>query len=87
MSDFLLGNIGIFIVLWYGGYLTTSGSGEGLSSGDLSSFILYATSLADYLSGITYGLSSIVSSMSAMQRIFEIMDYEPFLDECKGEVL
>jgi len=45
MNYMLLENIGVLIVLWYGGYLVTSTS-DGLSSGDLASFILYSTSLA-----------------------------------------
>lgn len=51
----------------------TTASEEGLSSGDLASFILYSTSLATNSSAISYGLGAIVSATGALERIFEMM--------------
>lgn len=73
INNILLANLGILIVLWYGGYLVTTASEEGLSSGDLASFILYSTSLATNSSAISYGLGAIVSATGALERIFEMM--------------
>lgn len=73
VNNTLLSNLGILIVLWYGGYLVTTASEEGLSSGDLASFILYSTSLATNSSAISYGLGAIISAMGALDRIFEML--------------
>jgi len=81
----LLANLGILIVLWYGGYLVTTASEEGLSSGDLASFILYSTSLATNSSAISYGLGAIVSATGALERIFEMMQYDPAIKSTTGK--
>ncbi|EGR30239.1 hypothetical protein IMG5_137140 [Ichthyophthirius multifiliis] len=84
IQNTFISNIGILIILWYGGSIVAEQTGD-LSSGDLASFILYSTSLATNSSAISYGISSIVSAMGALERIFEMLNYEPIVKNNTGK--
>ncbi|KAL4463264.1 hypothetical protein ABPG74_007265 [Tetrahymena malaccensis] len=84
VSNYFLSNIGILIVLWYGGYVVVNNLDD-LSSGDLASFILYTTSLASNSSSISYGLGAIISATGALERIFEMMEYNPTIKNDSGQ--
>ncbi|KAL4463265.1 hypothetical protein ABPG74_007266 [Tetrahymena malaccensis] len=84
INNNFLANIGILIVLWYGGYIVVN-SQDDLSSGDLASFILYSTSLATNSSAISYGLGAIISATGALERIFEMMQYNPSIKNDSGQ--
>lgn len=83
INNSFLANVGILIVLWYGGYLVVNASDD-LSSGDLASFILYSTSLATNSSAISYGLGAIITATGALERIFEMMQYNPAIKNTTG---
>ncbi|EAR88936.1 ABC-type multidrug transport system, ATPase and permease component (macronuclear) [Tetrahymena thermophila SB210] len=84
VSNYFLSNIGILIVLWYGGYVVVNHQDD-LSSGDLASFILYTTSLASNSSSISYGLGAIISATGALERIFELMQYDSSIKNDSGQ--
>lgn len=78
-SDFLP-YIGILIVLWYGGKLIIDG-GSDLSPGSLTSFIMYCSSLANSTSNISNSYTNIINGTHAVQKVFEMLDYEPLVKE------
>lgn len=83
MSEFLP-YLGIMGVLWYGGQMVINGSTE-LTAGQLTSFILYCTSLANSTSAIANSYTNIVNGTYAVQKVFEMLDYKPLVDEKTGE--
>lgn len=70
-------------VLWYGGSEVIKGSTE-LTAGELTSFILYCTSLAHSTSAIANSYTNIINGTYAVQKVFEMLDYTPLVDESKG---
>lgn len=79
MSD-LLPNVGILMVLWYGGDIVISGKG-GMSAVQLTAFIMYCTMLQHEANQISGGFNDIVNGTSAIDKVFEMMNYEPYVDE------
>ena len=45
---------------------------------------MYCTSLASTTSGISNSYTNIINGTSACQKVFEMMDYLPMIDENKG---
>lgn len=76
----LLPNVGVLLVLWYGGNLVISGNVD-LTAGELTSFIMYCTTLTNNASAISNSYSNIIQGTGAVQKVFEMMDYEPHIDE------
>lgn len=79
-SSILLPNIGVLLVLWYGGNMIISGSAD-LTAGELTSFIMYCTTLSNNASAISNSYSNIIQGTSAVQKVFEMMEYEPQINE------
>jgi ABC-type multidrug transport system fused ATPase/permease subunit len=75
-SSVLLPNIGVLLVLWYGGNLVMNGNAD-LTAGELTSFIMYCTTLSNNASAISNSYSNIIQGTSAVQKVFEMMEYEP----------
>ena len=82
----------VILVLWYGGKQVIDGY---LTIGGVTQFILYLGTLAGFVSRLGMFASMISRTISAGQRIFEILDTEPLvkekanaisLDRVKGEV-
>ena len=71
-----LPTVGILIVLWYGGKLSIQGNAE-LTPGQLTSFIMYCTYLANNTSGISNSYSNIINGTAAVQKVFDMLSYEP----------
>ena len=57
------------IVLWYGGHMVMEGEHE-LTAGQLTSFILYCTSLASSTSNISGSYTNIINGTYAVQKVF-----------------
>jgi ABC-type multidrug transport system fused ATPase/permease subunit len=66
------------LVLWYGGRHAINGT---LSVGGITQFILYLGMLAGFVSRLGMLASMISRTISAGQRIFEILDTEPLVKE------
>jgi hypothetical protein len=47
---------------------------------------MYCTYLANNTSGISSGYSNIINGTAAVQKVFEMMGYEPKIQEDKGMV-
>jgi ATP-binding cassette subfamily B (MDR/TAP) protein 9 len=74
-AGIILPNIGILLVLWYGGNLVMNGSD--LSAGELTSFIMYCATLSSNASAISNAYSNIINGTAAVQKVFEMMEYKP----------
>ena len=78
-------------VLWYGGLLVTSGE---MSIGDLTSFLLYALTVAVSVGALGSVWTDFMSATGAAKRVFELLDLKPSralkggrrLAEVRGEV-
>ena len=77
-SDFLP-YIGIMTVLWYGGRMVVTGSNE-ITAGQLTSFILYCTSLATSTAAVANCYTNIINGTYAVQKVFEMLTYKPLVD-------
>jgi ABC-type multidrug transport system fused ATPase/permease subunit len=73
----------IILVLWYGGRQVIDGN---LTIGGITQFILYLGMLAGFVSRLGTLASMISRTISAGQRIFEILDTEPLVKEKPGAV-
>ena len=91
--------LGVYLVWGFGGYFVLRGAvtpGEGISFGVLSLFISYLSMLYTPLGFFANFLSNLASGMNALQRLFQILETEPeveekedaiSLDKVKGEVV
>ncbi len=70
----LLGYAAIVGVLWYGGRLVVSGR---MSVGDLTSFILYAMTVAVSVGSLGSLWTDLMAATGSAKRIFEILDRTP----------
>jgi ABC-type multidrug transport system fused ATPase/permease subunit len=70
-----LPSFGALLVLLYAGIRLLTNHVE-LSAGELTSFILYCTNLAITTAGISNSYTNIVNGMSAIQKVFEMMNYQ-----------
>lgn len=78
-----LPSFGGLLVLLYAGARLLSNEPE-LSAGELTSFILYCTSLANTTAGISNSYTNIINGTSAIQKVFEMMNYERLVVEDVG---
>lgn len=71
-------------VLWFGGRMVMTGE---LTVGELTSFILYTLIVAMALSSLADLWSDFARARGASERIFEILDREPVVDQGAGETI
>lgn len=64
----------ILVVCWYGGYLIVN---DEITSGELTSFMLYAMFLSQSSNAISWGLNSLITAVGAAEKLFGYLDYEP----------
>jgi subfamily B ATP-binding cassette protein MsbA len=76
-------SIGIALVIWYGSYLITSGA---ITPGSFVSFIAALLMLYTPLKAIGNNFSSVVNSLMAIERVFELMEGTPEIAD-KAEVV
>jgi ATP-binding cassette subfamily B protein len=71
--------LGILLVLWYGGRMVIRGSCE-LSAGQLTSFIIYCSALANSTSSLATCYTKIANATHALQTVFQMLEYQPLVD-------
>ncbi len=76
-----LGYIQYSILAIVGGILVVSSGGELLELGDLMTFMLLSRTFNHPISQISNQINSIVMALAGAERIFELMDEEPEVDE------
>ncbi len=74
-----LGYLQYVLVALVGAFLVTSGTG--LETGALMSFLLLSRSFNQPISQVSNQVNSIVMALAGAERIFELMDAEPEVDE------
>ena len=77
----LIINAAILVVLWYGGVLVLNNK---LTPGELASFIFYALFMASSSSAITAAITQLVTASGVCERLFELMDYKPSINNRGG---
>ncbi len=75
-----LGNLQYICIAVLGGFLALRGVG-GLTLGIIASFLSLSKSLTNPLSQISQQLNSVVMALAGAERIFELMDEKPEVDE------
>ena len=76
-----LGYVQYAVLAIVGGLLCVSSGGKMLSLGDLMTFMLLSRSFNMPISQISNQVNSIVMAMAGAERIFDLMDQEPEVDE------
>lgn len=59
-------------ILWYGGSLVLEKS---LTTGQLTSFMLYAMQMTGNSSAISYAINSLVTALGVAEKLFSYVDY------------
>jgi ABC-type multidrug transport system fused ATPase/permease subunit len=77
----LLSVVGTAIVLIYGGYLTIDGA---IGVGTLFAFVLYLQNFFDPVQQLSLVYNTYLAATAALNRIFDVMDTEPELDDMPG---
>ncbi len=80
----LLGYTAIVGVLWYGGRLVIEGR---MTVGDLTSFILYAMTVAVSVGALGSLWTDFMSATGAAKRVFELLDRQPTIPLRGGKTL
>eukprot|EP00041_Stephanoeca_diplocostata_P007684 m.110909 g.110909 ORF g.110909 m.110909 type:complete len:135 (+) comp16989_c0_seq16:2050-2454(+) len=80
----LLGWAAILCVLWYGGTLVTRGS---LSAGVLTSFMIYALTVAVAFGIIFSVYGDFMQALGASLRLFDLLDRVPEINTTGGDVI
>lgn len=79
-ASIFIPNIGILMIIWYGGNLVMEGRSD-LTAGELTSFIMYCMTVSREASSISNGYNNIINGTGAVEKVFSMMEYEPFIDE------
>jgi ATP-binding cassette, subfamily B (MDR/TAP), member 9 len=74
----------ILSVLWFGGHLVQQ---KELTLGQLASFIMYSLWMGGSTTGVSHSISALVTATGVMERLFEIMDYQPRINSKGGSVI
>jgi ABC-type multidrug transport system fused ATPase/permease subunit len=69
--------LSVALILFYGGLLIQSNSSDHISKGQLVSFLLYLSSLADAITSIGYIFASLTQAVGASDKVFELMHRKP----------
>lgn len=80
----IAGYTSIALVLWYGGHLVIDGE---LSSGELTSFVLYTLTVSFSLGAIADLFGDFMRAAGAADRVFELIDREPAIPLRGGRIL
>lgn len=79
-----IGGLAVLLVLWYGGTLVIDGE---LTSGVLTSFVLYTLTVSFALGGLMELVTDFQKAIGASERVFQLIDRQPKLRRRGGEVL
>ena len=80
-SNRFLFMVAMVVIFWYGGSEVLVGR---LSAGDLVAFIMYASTIAGSVMGVSRLYTSLNSAVGASERIFELMDTQPEIVDVTG---
>jgi len=78
------GSLGLILVLWYGGKLVISGD---ITTGVLTSFLLYTLTVAFSLAGISGLYGDFMRAVGATERVFELIDRKATINISGGEII
>ncbi|EGC38752.1 hypothetical protein DICPUDRAFT_148530 [Dictyostelium purpureum] len=81
---FLVAQLAIALIVWYGAVQVLKGS---LSTGSLTSFLLYTLSLAMALAFVSSLMTDFLRAIGSSDRIFELFDRVPAIPTSGGKVL
>ena len=70
------GELGIVLVLWYGGKLVLDGD---MTAGSLTAFLLYTLTVGINLAGLAALFTQLMQAVGAADRIFYLIDRDPLL--------
>ncbi|MBT5829207.1 MAG: ABC transporter ATP-binding protein, partial [Candidatus Latescibacteria bacterium] len=79
-SNRFLFMVAMVIIFWYGGSEVMAGR---LSAGDLVAFIMYASTIAGSVMGVSALYTSLNRAVGASERIFDLMDTIPEIVDAK----
>jgi subfamily B ATP-binding cassette protein MsbA len=80
-SNRFLFMVAMVVIFWYGGSEVLEGR---LSAGDLVAFIMYASTIAGSVMGVSHLYTSLNSAVGASERIFELLDTTPEIIDIEG---
>ncbi len=78
-----LAAIAVTAIIWYGGWSVIDGN---LTSGELIAFLIYAINLANPVRRLSNLFGNIQRALAAAERVFEIMDATPDIQEKENAV-
>lgn len=78
-----LAALGVTIIIWYGGLEVISGN---LTSGALIAFLIYTVNLSNPIKRLTRVYANIQKALAAAQRVFEVLDTEPDIQDAPGAI-
>ncbi len=76
-----LAAIGVTVIIWYGGREVISGV---LTSGSLIAFLIYVVNLSNPIKRLSRVYANIQRALAAAQRVFEVLDIEPDIQDMPG---
>ncbi len=76
-----LAAIGVTVIIWYGGHEVIGGS---LTTGALMAFLIYVVNLSNPIKRLSRVYGNIQKALAAAQRVFEVLDTEPDIQDKPG---
>ena len=76
-----LAAIGVTVIIWYGGREVIGGN---LTSGSLIAFLIYVVNLSNPIKRLSRVYATIQRALAAAQRVFEVLDTEPDIQDIQG---
>lgn len=76
-----LAAVGVTVIIWYGGREVIR---DALTPGSLIAFLMYAINLSNPVRRLSAVYSNIQKSLAAAQRVFNVLDTEPDVQELPG---
>lgn len=76
-----LAAIGVTVIIWYGGREVVGGH---ITSGALIAFLIYVVNLSNPIKRLSRVYGNIQRAMAAAQRVFEVLDTEPEIQDRPG---
>lgn len=78
-----LAAVGVTVIIWYGGLEVINGN---LTSGELIAFLIYVVNLSNPIRRLSNIYASIQRSIAAAQRVFDVFDTEPDIQEIPNAI-
>ncbi|MCX7781677.1 MAG: ABC transporter ATP-binding protein/permease, partial [Negativicutes bacterium] len=78
-----LAAVGVTIIIWYGGMEVINGN---LTAGALIAFLIYVVNISNPMKRLSRVYGNIQRALAAAQRVFEVLDTEPEIQDMPGAV-